>query len=139
MSKPKFHLAGDAYMRDPKILRSPRINHVSWGLMEIEGLGKGKDFKLYPGGGREWDWSENGTRHEPGIQPADVLELLENGSQVVVLTRGMQLMLRTCPETLDLLRQHNIPVHLEETREAVALYNKLAEEAQVGGLFHSTC
>jgi hypothetical protein len=107
--------------------------------MEVEGLGNGKDFKLFPGGGREWDWSETGTRHVPGIQPADVLELLDRGSQVVVLTRGMELVLRTCPETLALLRDRGIPVHVEETRAAVELYNKLAEEAQVGGLFHSTC
>ena len=30
---------------------SPRIVRISWGRMEIEGLGAGKDFKLYPGGG----------------------------------------------------------------------------------------
>ena len=119
--------------------RSPRIKHISWGRMEIEGLAPGKDFKLFPGGGREWDWNETGTRHVPGIQPADVQELLERGSRVVVLTRGMQLVLRTCPETLTLLRERDIPVHVEETRAAVALYNKLAETTQVGGLFHSTC
>ena len=126
-------------MTDANILRSPRITHISWGRMEAEGLGPGKDVKLYPGGGREWDWSETGTRHVPGIQPADVLELLENGSQVIVLTRGMELVLRTCPETLALLRDRGIPVHVEETRAAVELYNHLAEETPVGGLFHSTC
>jgi len=31
--------------------QSPRINHIFWGKMEVEGIGKGKDFKLYPGGG----------------------------------------------------------------------------------------
>jgi hypothetical protein len=107
--------------------------------MEIEGLGAGKDFKLYPGGGRPWNWDETGTRHVPGIQPADVLELVEQGSEVVVLSCGMQLALRTCPETLELLRARRIPVHVEETRAAVDLYNRLAEEQAVGGLFHSTC
>ena len=126
-------------MADSNVPRSPRITHISWGRMEVDGLGLGKDFKLYPGGGREWDWSETGTRHVPGIQPADVLELLDRGSQVVILTRGMELVLRTCPETLALLRDRGIPVHVEETRAAVELYNKLAEEARVGGLFHSTC
>ena len=38
------------------------------GRMEVEGTGAGKDFKLYPGGGREWDWNEPGTRHTPGIR-----------------------------------------------------------------------
>jgi hypothetical protein len=107
--------------------------------MEVEGVGRGKDFKLYPGGGREWDWNETGTRHVPGIQPADVAELLENGSRVIVLTRGMQLALQTCPETLRMLQEQGIPVHVEETRAAVELYNRLAETEPVGGLFHSTC
>ena len=28
---------------------SPRIAHVSWGRMEVAGVGDGKDFTLYPG------------------------------------------------------------------------------------------
>ena len=119
--------------------RSPRIAHVSWGRMEVDGIGTGKDFKLYPGGGRPWDWNETGTRHVPGIQPSDVAELLERESTVIVLSRGMYLALHTCPETLDLLRGRGIAVHVEETRSAVALYNRLAESQNVGGLFHSTC
>jgi hypothetical protein len=119
--------------------QSPHITHVAWGAMEIEGLGSGRDFKLYPGGGRAWDWRETGTHHVPGIQPSDVQELLDHGSQVVVLTRGMQLALQTCPETLQMLRERGIAYHVEETRAAVDLYNRLAEKEAVGGLFHSTC
>ncbi len=122
-----------------KELRSPLVTHISWGRMEVEGLGEGKDFKLYPGGGREWDWSETGTRHVPGIQPADVEELLEQGATVIVLSRGMQLMLQTCPETLDLLKHRGVTVHVKETKEAITLYNKLTARDAVGGLFHSTC
>jgi hypothetical protein len=107
--------------------------------MEVEGIGAGKDFKLYPGGGREWNWNETGTRHVPGIQPADVIELIEHGSKVIVLSRGMELVLQTCPETLQMLEDKGIPVHVEETCAAVDLYNRLAETEAVGGLFHSTC
>jgi hypothetical protein len=118
---------------------SPRITHISWGRMEVEGVGRGKDFKLYPGGGRAWDWAETGTHHVPGIQPADIAELLERGSEVIVLSRGMQLALQTCPETLRMLEERGIPCHVDETRAAVARYNALAERHAVGGLFHSTC
>ncbi|UCD70992.1 MAG: hypothetical protein JSW70_08305 [Syntrophobacterales bacterium] len=107
--------------------------------MEVEGVGVGRDFKLYPGGGREWDWRETGTQHDPGIQPADVEELLEEGATVVVLSRGMELALHTSPETIKLLERRGITVHVKETQEAVDLYNKLAETQAVGGLFHSTC
>jgi hypothetical protein len=119
--------------------RSPLITHISWGRMQVEGLGIGKDFKLYPGGGGPWNWQETGTEHVPGIQPADVKELLERGAEVVVLSRGMQLVLQTSPETLELLRKRGVPVHVVETRAAVELYNKLAKDQAVGGLFHSTC
>ena len=126
-------------MDDAEPIASPRITHISWGQMAVEGVGRGKDFKLYPGGGRAWDWNETGTRHVPGIQTADVLELLDRGSRVVILTRGMQLALHTCPDTLALLRDRKVVVHVAETCAAVALYNRLAQDTPVGGLFHSTC
>ena len=88
--------------------RSSRILVVAWGRMEVEGIGAGKDVKLYPGGGREWDWNETGTRHSPGIQPADVEELLARRS---------------------------VTVHAAQTREAVRIYNDLADHVPVAGLF----
>jgi hypothetical protein len=135
------YLADKIFMstEDNKQKQSPRITHISWGHMNVEGLGTGRDFKLYPGGGREWDWTETGTHHVPGVQPADVQELLDHGSKVVVLTRGMQLALQTCPETLQMLRDRGTTYHVEETNAAVELYNRLAKSEAVGGLFHSTC
>lgn len=119
---------------------SPRIMHLSWGQMTIEGVGSGRDFKLWPGGGRAWDWRETNTHHEPGIQPADVEELLEKGARIVILTRGMHLVLQTCPETTKYLDERGITYHIEETNVAGELYNRLAEAGEaVGGLFHSTC
>ena len=121
-------------------MRSPHIRNIAWGRMEVDGVGVGKDFKLWPGGGRQWDWRETGTHHVPGIQPADVEELLDNGTRTMVLSRGMLLMLRTCRETLDLLEERHIPVRIAETKEAAEIYNDLASRGEaVGGLFHSTC
>ncbi len=121
-------------------IQSPLITDLSWGRMEVEHIGGGKDFKLWPGGGRAWDWRETNTHHVPGIQPGDVQELLENGCQTIVLSRGMLRKLQTCQETIDLLENHGIAVHVAETIEAVELYNNLVRREQaVGGLFHSTC
>lgn len=119
--------------------RSPRISRISWGRLEVEGTGAFKDAKLYPGGAREWDWRETGTRHVPGIQAADLRELLEHGVEVVVLSKGMLERLQVCPETLELLKRKGIPAHVLPTEDAVRLYNELAAEQKVGGLFHSTC
>lgn len=119
--------------------RSPKIVAISWGRMEVDGLAPGKDFKLYPGGGREWDWSETGTRHSPGIQPEDVEELLRHGADTIVLSRGMESRLEVDPRTLKLLEERGVAVRVAETLRAVELYNSLADTQPVGGLFHSTC
>jgi len=125
--------------RVPRDKRSPRIVGISWGRMEVEGLGEGKDFKLYPGGGRAWDWAETGTRHSPGIQPADVEELVAHGATTVVLSQGMNKQLHVHPDTCRYLEERSITVRVAETSEAVRIYNELTEGALVAGLFHSTC
>lgn len=118
---------------------TPKITHLSWGHMEVEGHGRFKDAKIYPGGAREWDWNETGTRHRPGIQPADVQELLEQGAQSVVLAKGINERLQVMPETVDLLHKKGIDVEVLQTEKAVERFNELREDRAVGGLFHSTC
>jgi hypothetical protein len=119
---------------------SPRIKHVSWGRLDVEGKATSyKDAKLFPGGSREWNWRETGTNHLPGIQPADIEELLAHGARVVVLSRGMKECLLVPPETLDFLKERQIAAHVLPTADAVQLYNQLAETEAVGGLFHTTC
>ncbi|MEU9025091.1 hypothetical protein [Actinomadura sp. NPDC048394] len=51
----------------------------------------------------------------------------------------MGLRLRTMPETLELLREHDVEVVVEGTTAAMEIYNGLAGRVAVGGLFHSTC
>ena len=122
--------------------QAPRITHVSWGRLEVEnGTPQTfKDAKLYPGGARAWDWTETGTSHTPGIQPADVEELLEHGASVVVLSRGMNERLQVMPDTLDRLDEADVEAYVLPTKQAVERYNKLqADGHAVGGLFHSTC
>lgn len=120
-------------------MKSPPVASLSWGKIELEDQRRFKDAILYPGGGREWNWNETGTQHSPGIQIADVEELLENGARVVVLSRGQVGRLSVPPETVRFLENKGITVHVLKTREAVQLYNKLCETEPVGGLFHSTC
>ena len=119
-------------------MHSPRITHLCWGHLEIEDVSF-KDAKLFPGGSREWDWNETGTAHVPGIQPADVQELLEHGATVVVLSKGFHERLEICQQTLRMLEEKNIPVHVEQSEQAVRLYNELRKTDRVGALIHSTC
>ena len=122
-----------------RVGRSPRIMTLAWGRIDVEGVGTFKDAKVFPGGAREWDWSETGTAHQPGIQAADVAELLDHGATTIVLSQGMLQRLHVCPETLRLLAERGVKAHVLPTKEAVELYNRLRDEELVAGLFHTTC
>lgn len=119
------------------------IKQISWGRMTVEVNGillEFKDCKVWPGGAKEWNWNVTGTRHQPGTQPADIEEILEQGVEVMILSRGMALRLHTCPATEQLLRSKGIEYRIEETRRAVELFNQLSLQGKrVGGIFHSTC
>jgi hypothetical protein len=120
-------------------LRSPQIAKLDWGHIEVEGFGEFKDVKLYPGGARSWNWTETGTEHTPGVQFADVEELLEHGAKVIVFSQGVYGRLKIREDTLEKLAQRGITTHVLKTKAAEKLYNELCENTPVGGLFHSTC
>lgn len=122
-----------------KLAKSPRILESVWGQIEVEGFGKFKDVKLWPGGAREWDWSETGMSHDPGIQLADLEELLSHEIEVIVLSQGHHLRLLVPEKIQNSLREQGIEVIVAETNEAVRQYNLLCTNQAVGGLFHSTC
>lgn len=119
---------------------SPLVVADGWGYIEIEGLGRFRDAKVWPGGGRAWDWRETGTEHRPGIQPADVDELVEHELDFVVLGCGRQGRLGVCAETMALLQRHGVQAVRDETAGALETYQALAAEGRrVAGLFHTTC
>ena len=118
---------------------SPRIRSVEWGQVIIDEGHKYKDAKLYPGGSRAWDWNETGTHHTPGIQPADVNELLEHGATTVVLSQGFHERLQVKDDTKKMLRTKGIDFFILETGKAVEKYNMLCGKKPVAALIHSTC
>lgn len=122
-----------------KKTKSPKIISFSWGMLKTSDGNTYKDAKLFPGGSAEWDWNETGTRHVPGIQPADVQSLLDNDCKIIILSKGVNERLQTCKETEELLKDENIEYQILQTEEAIATYNKLAETQRVGALIHSTC
>ena len=119
------------------------ITDLSWGGMEVSIAGEKhhfKDCKVWPGGAREWRWDETGTHHSPGIQMADIEEILAHGADVLVLTSGQLGRLGISTETEEELRKQGVSYHIENTKKAVQLFNELSIQGKrVGGVFHSTC
>jgi hypothetical protein len=119
------------------------ITDLSWGSMEVSIAGEKqyfKDCKIWPGGARAWDWGETGTHHSPGVQLADVDEILAQGVDVLILTRGQLGRLGISAEMEAALREQGVSYHIKNTKKAVRLFNELSQQGKrVGGVFHSTC
>jgi hypothetical protein len=119
------------------------ITNLSWGRIEVTVNGKSlrfRDCKVWPGGATEWDWNDTGTRHQPGIQPEDIEDILGRDIEVMILSRGMNLRLQTLPKTEKLLQSRRVEYHIEQTPQAIEMFNKLMRQGKkVGGIFHSTC
>jgi len=120
---------------------SPKIQSFSWGELRVNGYAQPfKDAKLFPGGAREWNWQETGTHHDPGIQPADVEELLQHGARIVILSTGQFRRLNVMAETQDFLAARGVTLEILSTKAAVRRYNEYCAQGQpVGALIHSTC
>lgn len=118
---------------------SPRIIRLDWGSIETE-VGTFKDAKLWPGGGREWDWRETGTSHRPGVQPGDVTELLEHGVERIIVGSGQTGRLSVSAETYQAVENAGAAIEVSQSAEAVDRYNAAVEIGEaVGTLVHSTC
>nr|XP_043887854.1 mth938 domain-containing protein isoform X1 [Solea senegalensis] len=80
------------------------------------------------------------SQHYPGVQPADLEEVLKKGINQLVIGRGMSEALQVPSTTLDYVKQKGVDVTVLQTERAVDKYNKLANQGvKVGGVFHSTC
>ncbi len=121
---------------------APRIEKVSWGKVVVSMEGEPhsyKDAKIFPGGARAWDWNETGTRHDPGVQTADVQELVDNGAKTVILSQGYFKRLKVPEETRKFLEERGVEVHVLPTGKATEKFNEQREKAPAGCLIHSTC
>ncbi|MBN2419044.1 MAG: Mth938-like domain-containing protein [Deltaproteobacteria bacterium] len=119
------------------------ITHLSWGKMQVNIQGKVyefKDCKIWPEGAVKWDWNLTGTKHDTGIQPGDIKDILEHDIEVMVLSRGFDMKMKVSPATEELLKSLGIEYYIHDTQKAVELFNSLFQQGKrAGGIFHSTC
>ncbi|KAK7882132.1 hypothetical protein WMY93_028306 [Mugilogobius chulae] len=120
-------------------MASPQIASLSWGHMTVRGhSGSYKDCK-----------------HSPGVQPADLEELLSKNIDLLVIGRGMSEALQVTTHTsfprspsyvkphtvdgcvcagsrstLDVVRGRGVEVTVLQTEKAVQQYNRLAAEGR---------
>jgi hypothetical protein len=67
---------------------SPKVLRHGWGELEIDGIGTRRDAKLWPGGGREWDWGARGIDvilEETSLAIRMYNDLVAQGTRVATL------------------------------------------------------
>nr|XP_059869736.1 mth938 domain-containing protein-like [Delphinus delphis] len=111
------------------------------GQMKVPGSTKiCKDCKAWPGGSQAWDWRETRTERSPGVQPADVQEVVEKGVLTLVIGQGMSDGSKVPSSAVEYLRKQGIDVRVLQTEQALKEDNALVTQGiRVGGVFHSTC
>ena len=115
------------------------IQSFRWGEI-VDASGRVfKDARLFPGGVEEWDWRRTGTRHDPGIQTADLADLLATEPDTVILSRGVELVLEVPEATVEFARASARTVLVLQSEQAVAEYNRRVATERVVALIHSTC
>jgi hypothetical protein len=115
------------------------ITSFQWGQIVVSSGRTFKDVRLFPGGVEEWDWRKTGTRHDPGIQTADLADLVTTKPDLVILSRGVDLVLQVPQATVDFARSHAATVLVLQSEQAVAEYNRRITSKRVVALIHSTC
>ena len=112
------------------------IEDYAFGRIRIDGQTYTADVIIHPDRVHSPWWRAEGHV----LAMADLKEMLTAPPRVLVIGTGYDGRMKVPKETLSALRGKGIEVHVLPTREAVAVYNPLAEEsAEVAAALHLTC
>ena len=112
------------------------IDDYSFGFMTIDGHAFHEDVTIVRGKAAGGWWRKSG--HLAGIQ--DLKDVVAARPKVLVLGTGSSGLLQIDPALPGLLREQGIELIAQPTPQAVATFNRLAQQSlDVAGAFHLTC
>ena len=112
------------------------ITDFSFGRIVVNGQPINNDIKIVEGRLiADW-WRKSGH----SVDSADVQDILNGDSQILVIGKGQPGYLRVADSLRDYLKKNNIQLIEESTPDAVQTFNRLHGEGQkVSGGFHVGC
>ena len=125
-----------------------KVSKFSWGKTEVTSLSgetfSFSDCKIWScgdsGGVNVWDWNSTNTHHVPGVQISDAEDLVKRNIDILILSRGMDLVLQVPTKTIDYFRSKGLDVLVLQSQSAVDKFNELTQQGKhVGLVLHSTC
>lgn len=111
-----------------------RLGGYRFGKIEVDGVPHYEDLWICAGRLSRW-WRKEGHR----VHPEDLREVLELSPEALIIGTGFAGMVRVTQEVRDLLFSKGIELFVLPTKEAVDLYNRLAQKKRVAVLLHLTC
>lgn len=118
------------------------VTKMVWGEVQTSDGSKWKDAIISFNQGqpsvRSWDWTADGTRHNPGITVTALQHIMN--CDVIILSQGYHHALNVTPAALSVLKNSGKQYYIMQSEEAVQNYNALAKKGKsVGILLHTTC
>jgi hypothetical protein len=112
-----------------------KITHYSFGKIIIDGMTYTSDVIIYPDHVDSSWWRREGHL----LQKEDLKDIIKSGISTVIIGTGYYGTMRVPIETLDYFKSENIEAHVENTQQAVKLYNAILEKQPVVAALHLTC
>lgn len=112
------------------------IDEYQFGRIVIDGQAYAQDVIIFPDRVQGSWWRRDG--HLLHIDDLD--SILEHPPGVLVIGQGFSGFMRVPDTVVAELQGRGIKLHIADSREAVALYNRLAESTQdIAAAIHLTC
>lgn len=122
-----------AYVKG-KVMRK-NIDSYNFGRIVIDGKTYNSDLILFQDRIRPNWWRKSGHR----LVPEDIKEIVEDKPEILIVGTGAFELMVVSEETKEVLRENNIGLIAQKTKEACKTYNKLSKEKKVVAAFHLTC
>lgn len=124
----------DARLPSDDIICPMRLSGYRFGRVEVDGVLCHEDLWICGERVGRW-WRREGHR----VHPEDLAEVLELSPEVVIIGTGFSGMLKVTKEAEALLSSRGMELRVLRTKDAVELYNELAQKRRVAALLHLTC
>lgn len=111
-----------------------KLGGYRFGRVEVNGNPYYEDLWVCAGRTGRW-WRREGHR----VYPEDLADVLELSPEVIIIGTGFSGMLQVPKEVADFLAARKIELRVARTKDAVELYNELAQKARAAILLHLTC
>jgi hypothetical protein len=111
------------------------IDHYEFGRMEVDGRSYTADLIILPRTILASWRRQEGHR----LALADLEDVLRENLQALVIGTGFFGLMKVDKEVDRAAQEKGIELHIERTKEAIGLFNRLAGQKRSAGAFHLTC